>query len=141
MTYEQKQKMLNVFKERLKAGNDKLRIRDHQVSMNQNDYLVFYEYTYRYSENKKPKCTTNERTIIKGFPIASIEGIQEKLAKKLAGNWNKDKYISHKIIAIKQPFVSKEGNYLNRFKQYLREKSPKGKPVQPKKAAGIGVRG
>lgn len=138
LSYTNKQKALNVFKERLKGGNDKTIIKDYSVSIKQKDYLVFYEYIYRYSEKKGDKCKTNTRRIIKGFPASSLDEIDEKLENKLTTNIYKDKYISHKILEIRQPFVSEEAGYLEKFKQYIRKKYPNGKPS---KSLGVGVRG
>ena len=138
LDYHKKQKVLNVFKKRFKANEDDVRIKEYSVTMKQNDYLVFYEYKYRYLEKEVSKCKTNIRRIIKGFPISIIEKIPEKLEAKLKQSLHKDRYVSHKVLEIKQPFVSKEASYLDKFLNYIRKKYPNGKP---KKSTGIGIRG
>ena len=140
LSYDKKQKVLDVFKERLKGGDDNVTIKSYSVSMKQNDYLVFYKYTYRYSETTHSECETNIRTVIKGFPISSIEAIGDKLAEKLDKNMRKDDYISHEIIEIKQPFASEEANFLNKFSEYLRKKYP-GEKGKSQRAAAMGGRG
>ena len=59
LDYQRRQKVLEVFKNRLISGLDKkqYRVRVRTVLMDQSDYLAIYQYDYRYAEKKDPKCT------------------------------------------------------------------------------------
>ncbi len=127
MDYTKRRKVLDVFINRFKGSEKNIRIKDYEVWMQQDDYLVFYEYVYKYTNKKDSKCNTNHRTIIKGFPLSNIEDVEEKLANKLKVNLYRDKYVSSQILDIKKPFVSDGVSYLQKLEEYFRKKGSKVK--------------
>ncbi len=143
MNYSQRSKALEVFKNRYLGGDKKhYKVRQISVSMNQNDYLVFYKYDYRYSPEKKPKCSTNISNRIKVFAVSSPDDIDKKLEKKIKGSFFPDRVSNHKIIEIIQQFKD-NSNLLQKLsgkfrKEFLQKN--KGK-LKKNKSIAIGVRG
>jgi hypothetical protein len=147
LDYEKKKKVKEVFIERLKGSDEKAKIYDYEVKMNDDDFLIIYEYFYQYSENRYSECLTNERRLIKGFPISDLTMMEAKLQQKLANNPFKKKYIRHRILEIQLPFSKVDPGWLNsltgEMKKLIDEyyNSSNDKTGNKTKPTGPGVRG
>jgi hypothetical protein len=143
LDYKKKQKLLNVFKNRLKAGDKKNSIKQEAVTMDQNDFLVVYEFLYKYSDTVNEKCKTNIGRILKGFTISDLADLDKKMSQSLANAWLKDKYISHKILEIQQPFYNAKPGLVNtlsfKIKSYLKKHNDSVK--KRNKDSSLGSRG
>lgn len=144
LSYDQRKKTKEVLKDRFKSNNDKNKILSYDVSLNQNDFLVIYEYYYQYSDKRRDGCTTNERRLIKGFPIGDLTQLDAKMQQKLNNNSHAKKYLRHKIIEIQIPFGFKDPTLLESMTSELRKIFSKTEYISTEKArnsTGIGVHG
>lgn len=121
LSYEKKKKALKVFKDRLKGNDDNTVVDQYTLYIKPTDYLVFYEYRYRYSEKKYPECSTNVRMVYKVIVASDPQDFDTKLRAKLSSNSYKNDYVSHNIIDIRQPFVTqKNTNLLDKLRGYIK---------------------
>ncbi|NHN24847.1 hypothetical protein FIA58_004075 [Flavobacterium jejuense] len=143
LNYTKTQKVLNEFKERFKAGDKKSNIKQESVTMDQEDYLIIYEYNYAYSEKIHEKCKTNIARKIQGFAVSNLKEVDQKLTESIEKARLKKKYVSHRIIDIHQPYIVKNKGGISASSEKLLQLLEKQKDSinTHNKAIGVGVRG
>lgn len=142
LSHDKHKKTLNVFKERLLAGDTKnYRIKERTVYMQQQDYLVFYTYKFQYKKESNSNCSKNYSSIIKVFSTNDPSKINKKLEQKIKGSMFPEKAYDYKVIDVTQPFKDNT-SLLQKLSKHIRTNYIDSTKVKRKtKDATVGVRG
>lgn len=143
MSYDNKQKALDVFSTRLMGASGKGRIKRDYIYLDKNDLLVVYQYTYKYSENPDKRCTDNKRSVIKFFKAKNQEEVRTILNKKLDRNLFKDRLIDYKLLSVLQPVEGDQYELLSKLRIKLIEsmKNDKRTRLKIKQNRTVSIRG
>ncbi len=134
--YIVKEKILDVYKKKESSSlSNTLRI--IELTLNPCDYVVIYKVTF-----KEEYCEKRDKYF--AFSTSDESKKDELIAKKISPPLLKDKYQSHEIVEVIQPWSPEEPGFIQQINysiiKYLKENGENDLEKEYKKSTAIGIR-